>query len=195
MIFLCKEKRWKSLTCGKGGVYLNILNKGSDVQERYLNRSSHLLIGCIHEHFQGINPILVVLPQLIYLVCSCILPMTQRKTVNDSFSIRKSQLMRQMISYYGFFLTVIQKGIVFTCLTLTNSSLHLPFRRRSCCFKSRETVSSQVSMRKLPASFMSMCCCIQWGRFLKKSWKEGKEKPQPFSTESQMLCDQFKKPS
>lgn len=42
--------------------YLNILDKGSDVEERYLDRCTHLLIGCIHEHFQGINPILVVLP-------------------------------------------------------------------------------------------------------------------------------------
>lgn len=42
-------------------VYLNIMHKGSDVQERYLHWSSHLFICCIHEHFQGINAILVVL--------------------------------------------------------------------------------------------------------------------------------------
>lgn len=67
----------------------------------------------------------------------------------------------------------------FTCLTLTNSSLHLPLRRRSCCFRSRETTSSQVSMRKLPASFISMCCCIQWGRFRKKIWRAKQHKSQP----------------
>lgn len=32
-------------------LYLNILNKSSDVKERHLDRSSHLLIGCIHEKF------------------------------------------------------------------------------------------------------------------------------------------------
>lgn len=42
-------------------VYLNILDKSSDIQERKLHWSSHFLICCIHEHFQGINAILVVL--------------------------------------------------------------------------------------------------------------------------------------
>lgn len=59
----------------KKPIYLDILNKCSDVEERDLDRNSHLLISCIHEHFQGINPILVVLPQFIHLICSCILPM------------------------------------------------------------------------------------------------------------------------
>lgn len=72
----------------------------------------------------------------------------------------------------------------FTCLTLTNSSLHLPLRSRSCCFRSRETTSSQVSMRKLPASFISMCCCIQWGRFRKKIWREKQHTSQSFSANS-----------
>lgn len=76
------QNRDKKIRMSISGVYLNILCEGSDVQERYLDRSSHLLICCIHEHFQSINAILVVLPQFIYLVCSCILPTTPRKTAN-----------------------------------------------------------------------------------------------------------------
>lgn len=77
---------------------LNILDKSSDVQERHLNRSSHLLIGCIHEHFQGTDPILVILPQLVYLISSCILPKTQRKAVNG-----RNRQTRSHILEHGFY--------------------------------------------------------------------------------------------
>lgn len=76
------QKRNKKIGMSISGIYLNILCESSDIQERYLDRSSHLLICCIHEHFQSINAILVVLPQFINLVCSCILPTTQRKTAD-----------------------------------------------------------------------------------------------------------------
>lgn len=56
-----------------------------------------------------------------------------------------------------------------TCLTSMNSSLHRPFSKSNCCLRSRETISSQVSIRKFPASFMAVCCWIQWGKFRKKS--------------------------
>lgn len=95
MIFHCGEEKNKNHSNPRErrsvfAVYLNILSEGSDVQERYLDGSSHLFVGCIHEHFQRINPILIVLPQLVYLVCSCILPVEQRKTEKWIVLIEKS---------------------------------------------------------------------------------------------------------
>lgn len=94
----------------KSAAYLNILNKGSDVQERYLDRSSHLLIGCIHEYFQGINPIVVVLSQFIYFICSCILPMKQRKTVSYLFE-NLSWCNRDQDHYSIYSRYICSKGI------------------------------------------------------------------------------------
>lgn len=59
--------------------------------------------------------------------------------------------------------------IIVTCLTWRKRSLHRPFKRSSCCFRSSDTVSSHVSIRKFPASFMAAWWSIQQLRFLKNS--------------------------
>ena len=58
--------------------YLNILNKGSDVEERHLDRRPHLLVGCLHEGFEGGESFLVVLLQFIHLISSGVLRTGQR---------------------------------------------------------------------------------------------------------------------
>lgn len=63
-----------------------------------------------------------------------------------------------------------------TCLTLRKRSLQRPFKISSCCLRSRDTMSSHVSIRKFPASFMAACWSIQWLRFLKNSWERERER-------------------
>lgn len=79
---------------------------------------------------------------------------------------------------YSFELNCIYFFIVFlvTCLTLRKRSLHRPFKISSCCLRSNETMSSHVSIRKFPASFMAACWSIQWLRFLKNSWQRERER-------------------
>lgn len=79
-------------------VYLNILDEGSNVEERNLDRLSHLLIGCIHEHLQSLDAILVVLPQPVYLVGSCILQKTKNVYIFNN-KIWKSPIAEIFLSH------------------------------------------------------------------------------------------------
>lgn len=141
--------------------HLDILKEGSKVEERHLDRSIELCLSHVQELFEGRHSLQVVFSPLLRLAHAGILQQqgcsSQKNPLQHKLNHTRTTfgLLQSPERRVCFTLTV-EKGL-FTCLTWTKSSRHRPFISRSCCLSSRETVSSHVSMRKLPASFMAAC--------------------------------------
>lgn len=143
--------------------HLHVLQEGSKVEERHLDGSIELCLGCVQELFKGRHGLQVIFSPLFRLAHASILQ--QGNSTNKVAEVRNmtsSSICTALASYLvhccNHRLYYFDNRIeLFTCLTWRKSSLHRPFISRSCCLSSSDTVSSHVSMRKLPASFMAAC--------------------------------------